>query len=135
MSYSQNEIIWYFFFLHWFMQSANITLLFHQFHKVMFENHKSCLTFSSLHTHFNTSKKKSGKTLWKKVKLLKMSNFTFFHNIFYATCILNSLNPFPHNDTFWRLWETSLLKTLWEKEKLLVMSNFSFSHGVFDRFG
>ena len=24
------------------------------------------------------------KTLWKKVKLLKMSNFTFFHNVFYA---------------------------------------------------
>ena len=37
------------------------------------------------------------------------------------------LNPFPHNDTFWRPWETSLLKTLWEKEKLLVVSNFSFS--------
>ena len=41
------------------------------------------------------------------------------------------LNPFPHNDTFWRPWETSLLKTLWEKEKLLVTSNFSFSHSVF----
>ena len=26
-------------------------------------------------------------------------------------------NPFPHNDTFWCPWETSLLKTLWEKEK------------------
>ena len=24
------------------------------------------------------------------------------------------LNPFPHNDTFWRPWETSLLKTLWK---------------------
>ena len=32
------------------------------------------------------------KTLWKKVKLLKMSNFTFFHNVFYAVCILRSLN-------------------------------------------
>ena len=40
-------------------------------------------------------------------------------------------NPFPHNDTFWRPWETSLLKTLWEKEKLLFTSNFSFSHSVF----
>ena len=40
-------------------------------------------------------------------------------------------NPFPHNNTFWRPWETSLLKTLWEKEKLLVMSNFSFFHSVF----
>ena len=41
------------------------------------------------------------------------------------------VNPFPHNDTFWRPREASLLKTLWEKEKLLVMSNFSFSHSVF----
>ena len=40
-------------------------------------------------------------------------------------------NPFPHNDTFWRPWETNLLKTLWEKEKLLITSNFSFSHSVF----
>ena len=40
-------------------------------------------------------------------------------------------NPFPHIDTFWRPWETSLLKTLWEKEKMLVMSNFSFTHCVF----
>ena len=40
-------------------------------------------------------------------------------------------NPFPHNDTFWRPWESSLLKTLWEKEKLLVTSNFSFTHSVF----
>ena len=44
-------------------------------------------------------------------------------------------NPFPHNDTFRRPWETSLLKTLWEKEKLLVTSNFSFSHSVFYPFG
>ena len=44
-------------------------------------------------------------------------------------------NLFPHNDTFWHPWKTSLLKTLWEKEKLLVMSNFSFSHSVFYPFG
>ena len=42
-----------------------------------------------------------------------------------------SVNPFQHNDTFWRPWETSLLKTLWEKEKLLITSNFSFSHSAF----
>ena len=42
-----------------------------------------------------------------------------------------AVNPFPHNDTFWRLLERSLLKTLWEKEKLLVTSNFSFTHIVF----
>ena len=28
----------------------------------------------------------------KKVKLLKMSNFTFFHNVFYAICILKSFD-------------------------------------------
>ena len=32
------------------------------------------------------------KTLWKKVKLLRMSNFTFFHNGFYAIFILKSFN-------------------------------------------
>ena len=33
-----------------------------------------------------------------------------------------SLDPFPHNDTFWWLWERSLLKTLCEKEKLHVQA-------------
>ena len=52
-----------------------------------------CLTLSSIYTRFNTLKKKSfRKTLWKKVKLLKMSNFTFFHNVFYAILILKSFN-------------------------------------------
>ena len=32
------------------------------------------------------------KTLWKKVKLLKMSNFTFFCNVFYTICFLESCN-------------------------------------------
>ena len=30
--------------------------------------------------------------MWKKVKLLKMNNFTFFHNVFYAICIFKSFN-------------------------------------------
>ena len=83
------------------------------------------------------------KTLWEKGKLLVTSNFSFPCSVFYpfwklyATCIIFeivvrlSVNPFPHNDTFWHPWETSLLKTPWEKEKLLVTSNFSFSHSVF----
>ena len=29
------------------------------------------------------------------MKLLKMSNFTFFHNVFYAICVLKSFNPLP----------------------------------------
>ena len=49
--------------------------------------------------------------------------------------LLATFNPFPHNNTFWRPWETSLLKTLREKEKLLVTSNFSFSRSVFYLFG
>ena len=53
----------------------------------------STLPFSSLYTHFNTlKKKKPRKTLWKNVKLLKMSNFTFFHHVFYATGILKTFN-------------------------------------------
>ena len=41
---------------------------------------------------FNTLKKKAFRKHWKKMKLLKMSNFTFSHNNFYSTCILKSLN-------------------------------------------
>ena len=49
------------------------------------------LTLSSIYTRFNTLKKKSlQKHCGKKVKFLKMSNFTFFHNVFYAICILES---------------------------------------------
>ena len=35
-------------------------------------------------------KKPFRKMLWRKDKSLKMSNFTFFHNVFYAICILKS---------------------------------------------
>ena len=96
------------------------------------------------------------KTLWKKEKLLISTNFSLSHSVFHHigassqfhqiwNCCLGThsvwkslkfiiwerVNPFPHNDTFWCPWETSLLKTQWEKEKLLVTSNFSFSHNVF----
>ena len=51
------------------------------------------LTLHSTYTHFNTLKKKDfTKILWKKVKLLKMSNFTFYHNVFYSISILKSFN-------------------------------------------
>ena len=47
------------------------------------------ITLSSMYTHFITPKKKSArKTLWKKVKLLILSNFTFFLHVFYAICTL-----------------------------------------------
>ena len=58
---------------------------------------------------------------WSKLKKFADDNFKFDENGW------KFFNPLPHNNTFWRLWETSLLKTLWEKEKLLVTSNFSFS--------
>ena len=48
------------------------------------------LTHSSIYTHFKALKKKDlGKHL-EKVKLLKLCNFTCFHNVFYAICILKS---------------------------------------------
>ena len=31
----------------------------------------------------------------KTVKLLKMSDFAFFHKVFCAICILKSFNPLP----------------------------------------
>ena len=39
---------------------------------------------------------------------------------------VRDVNPFPHNDTFWWVWQRSLLKTLWEKEKLLIQAISSF---------
>ena len=49
------------------------------------------LTLSFIYTHLTHRRKKNfRKTLWKKVKLLKMSNVTFSHNVFYAICILKS---------------------------------------------
>ena len=50
------------------------------------------LNLSSIYTHFNTLKKTLKENIVEKVKLLKMSNFTFFHNVFYAICILKSFN-------------------------------------------
>ena len=38
------------------------------------------------------------------------------------------IKPFPHTDSFWRLYSRRFLKTLWQKWKLLMMSNFPFCH-------
>ena len=87
------------------------------------------------------------KALWKKEKLLVMSNFFFSHTVFYPFVELSAIfikfkivvcklfNPFPNKPWFIRVCSISLLKTLWEKEKLLGKSNFSFSHSVFYPFG
>ena len=56
-------------------------------------NFTLCIPNPFLHIYsFKHMKKSCRKTLWKKVKLLKMSNFTFFHNVFLAICILKSFN-------------------------------------------
>ena len=41
---------------------------------------------------YHIEEKNFRKTLWKKVKMLKMSKFTFFHNVFHGICILKSFN-------------------------------------------
>ena len=70
------------------------------------------------------------KTLWKKVKWLKMitSIFSFSHSVLYP------IFPFPNKPWFLRVCSRSLLKTLQKKEKLLVTINSSFSHNVCYRF-
>ena len=51
------------------------------------------LTRSSIYTHFNTMKKKGlGKHCGKRWNLLKMSKFTFSHNVFYTICIWKFFN-------------------------------------------
>ena len=46
----------------------------------------------------------------------------YVHFVSVARYANTRINPFPHNDTFWQVWERSCLKTLWEKEKLLVQA-------------
>ena len=75
--------------------------------------------FLHIYTHFNALKNKAlGKHSGKKVKLLKMSNFTFFHNVFYATCILRLFNHFPNKPLFLRVRRIGLLKTPREKGEI-----------------
>ena len=48
--------------------------------------------FLHIYSSLCIEEKSFRKTLWKKMKVLKMTNFTFFHNVFYAIYILKSLN-------------------------------------------
>ena len=78
--------------------------------------------------------------VWERVEIVHSLILRFLQILIGLTewcsqSIVVLLNPFPHNDTFWRPWKTSLSKTMWEKEKLLVTSNLSFSHSVFYPFG
>ena len=49
----------------------------------------------------------------------------FFFNIFH------SINPFPQNDTFWRLWEKKPFENMVGKGEIACTSNFSFSNNIF----
>ena len=46
--------------------------------------------FLYIYLFYHLEEKGFWKILWEKVKLLKMSNFTFSHNVFYAICISKS---------------------------------------------
>ena len=50
--------------------------------------------FLHIYSFLDIEQKHFRKTLWKKVKLLKMSSFTFFHNVLYAICILKFFNSY-----------------------------------------
>ena len=49
-------------------------------------------TFLHIYSCYHIEEKSFSKALREKVKLLRMSNFTFFHNAFHAICILKSFN-------------------------------------------
>ena len=63
-----------------------------------------------------------------------MSNFTFFHNVFYAISILKSFNShiiIMSNFTFFHnvFYAISILKSF--NSHIIIMSNFTFFHNVF----
>ena len=71
--------------------------------------------FLHIYSSKHIEEKSFRKALWKRVKLLKMSNFTFSPQHFLCNLYLN---PIPIKPWFLRVCSTSPLKTLWEKEKL-----------------
>ena len=77
-------------------------------------------SFLHIYSFYHIGEKTFRKTLRKKVKLLKMSNFTFFSNVFYAILILKSFNSymlvlvcsFFEFGTVWKLCIRDWLKTV-----------------------
>ena len=59
---------------------------------VMFNVYIGINSFLHIYSFLHTEEKIFKKTLWEKVTLLKMSNVTFFHYVFYAICTLKSFN-------------------------------------------
>ena len=67
----------------------------HSFFSHDFYSYPYINSFLYIYSFQHIEEKTFRKTLWKKVKLLKMSNFTFFHNVFYTTCILQEDHDGP----------------------------------------
>ena len=65
--------------------------------------------FLHIYSFLHTEDKSFRKTLWKKVKLLKVSNFAFFHNVFYGICILKSYSSHISGvvGSFFEFWMVS----------------------------
>ena len=66
-------------------RGENAGSTFQSFFKVIKSSHSVArdLTLSPhIYSFHHTKEKSFRKTLWNNVKLLKMSNFTFFHNVF-----------------------------------------------------
>ena len=84
-------------------------------------------TLSFIYTHFNMLKKKVwGKHCVKseiaKVELLRMSYFTFFHNVFYATCTLKSFNSHIYVVVF-SLFEFGMVSKWCIRESFSIIKN------------
>ena len=60
--------------------------------RLQFESLYCFNRFLHIYSFEHMEEKSFRKTLWKKMKLLKMSNFILFQNVFYAICFLKSFN-------------------------------------------
>ena len=84
--------------------------------------------FLHIYSFYHIEEKSFWKTLWKKVGLLKISNFAFFHsflcNLYHKILFLHYILVLSH-------WRKSFRKTLWKNVKLLKISNFTYIHDVF----
>ena len=85
--------------------------------------------FLHIYSFQHIKKKNSKKKLWKKVKLRILSNFTFFHNVFHAMCILKSFNN--HISVFvYSIFEFGTVSkwciTEWVKENFNTLSSIQY---------
>ena len=75
------------------------------------------LTLFSIYTHFHTLKKKALESDCGQREIAHMSNFTFFHNVFYGICIFRSFNrimsPFSTMFSMESVSSDPLIATFW----------------------